>query len=280
MHHFVSLIVNNAGEYCAAITCQVENTFEGKIKQSALTFNDEKQLLKEEPYTKSAKAMLYWNMNVTVDKVDNIIEDDDDKELVERLALVKEEKAKRLAEESKKHLDNKWPDRWGNDWDIDYEKFRNYKQQEFSFGNPISSGKKNKTRVVDKYNAINIAAKLVTLNPCCTATSMIELKLQIKKNMTELNKVDSSIEYYGTVDAYFEAYIDYILDRFQMYEFDTYSEEMTEKQYGEFLDDVESRFMGVIKVIDDLIKEFPNLETMLTELITFLQMDMQCAMEM
>lgn len=283
MHHFVSLIVNNAGEYCAAITCQVENEFEGKIKQSALTFNDEKQLLKEEPYTKSAKAILYWNMDVTVDKVNNIIEDEEDKNLVERLEFIKAEKAKKREEESKKYLSkwSKWPDRWGNDWDMEgvYTPYysKAYKQGEFAFANDSDSSKSIGTRVIDNYNATTIAAKILTLNPCCTATSIVELKLQIKKNMEELTRINQSIENYGTVDSYFEAYIDYILDRFGMYEVPG---DLNEKEYGKFLDTVEMRFDRVLKIMNDIATEFPNLEKMINELITLFEFDKQCAMEM
>ena len=274
MHHFVSLIVNNAGEYCAAVTCQIENAFDGKIKQSALTFNDEKQLLHEEPYKKSFNALLYWDMNVTVETVDDIIENKDDEELVARLEVVKREKAERLEKERKEY-----EAKWGKnpfEYDWDYYKGKGKDPElPLTFGTARPLG-----MIVDKFNAMNLAAKIATLNPCCTATSTIELKLQIKKNMTELDRLDSSIEHYGTIDEYFEAYIGYLMDRFQMYEIPAEIDSMTEKEYGEFLDSVEQKFNAVIKILDNLIKEFPNLSTMYTSFIQIIEMEKQCAMEL
>lgn len=86
-NHFVSLIVNNAGEYKAAITRKITNTAEGNYTSSYNTFENALITTKGDHYKYTSKNIEYFNLDVIVQKASNEFES----ELNERLeALLKD----------------------------------------------------------------------------------------------------------------------------------------------------------------------------------------------
>lgn len=65
--HFVSLIVNNAGEYNAAITRKVKATFEGDITEEFESYNGEK-VTKTSKTVQQKEMIMYHPLNVEIEK--------------------------------------------------------------------------------------------------------------------------------------------------------------------------------------------------------------------
>lgn len=68
-NHFVSLIVSNAGVYCAAITRKVTTTLTGINKNVYNTFNNVVVEDSEEPYTATTSYLEYYPLEVTIEEV-------------------------------------------------------------------------------------------------------------------------------------------------------------------------------------------------------------------
>lgn len=93
MYHFVSLIVNNVGNYTAAITRQVE--VENKVQAfiNFTTFNDKKEQ-KENSYTEHLKYIEYFNLEIYKDTAS------DNNELLDRFNEIRRNKENSLKQPS------------------------------------------------------------------------------------------------------------------------------------------------------------------------------------
>lgn len=69
--HFVSLIVNNAGEYNAAITRKVKATFEGDMVEEFESYNGEK-VIKTSKTVQQKEMIMYHPLIVEIEKDGNI----------------------------------------------------------------------------------------------------------------------------------------------------------------------------------------------------------------
>lgn len=85
--HFVSLIVNNAGEYNAAITRKVKATFEGDIVEEFESYNGE-VITKTTKTVQQKEMIMYHPLTVEIEKDENI------GDLCARIKELKDNKAK------------------------------------------------------------------------------------------------------------------------------------------------------------------------------------------
>ena len=85
--HFVSLIVNNAGEYNAAITRKVKATFEGDMVEEFESYNGE-IITKTIKTVQQKEMIMYHSLTVEIEKGDSTVD------LYDRIKELKEKNAK------------------------------------------------------------------------------------------------------------------------------------------------------------------------------------------
>lgn len=85
--HFVSLIVNNAGEYNAAITRKVKATFEGDMVEEFESYNGE-VITKTTKTVQQKEMIMYHSLTVEIEKCDSTVD------LYDRIKELKEKNAK------------------------------------------------------------------------------------------------------------------------------------------------------------------------------------------
>lgn len=103
--HFVSLIVNNAGEYNAAITRKVKATFEGDMVEEFESYNGE-VITKTTKTVQQKEMIMYHSLTVEIEKCDSTVD------LYSRIKELKEKNAKTkvtTATNSKANTTTVWP---------------------------------------------------------------------------------------------------------------------------------------------------------------------------
>lgn len=100
--HFVSLIVNNAGEYNAAITKKVKATFEGDMVEEFESYNGEK-VIKTSKTVQQKEMIMYHPLTVEIEKDGNI------GDLCARIKELKDSKTKPKEDIATSSLDNIFP---------------------------------------------------------------------------------------------------------------------------------------------------------------------------
>ena len=103
--HFVSLIVNNAGEYNAAITRKVKATFEGDMVEEFESYNGEK-IIKTNKTVQQKEMIMYHSLIVEIEKSDYTTD------LYSRIKELKDKNAKSkeaIATKSSANTSTVWP---------------------------------------------------------------------------------------------------------------------------------------------------------------------------
>lgn len=224
--HFVSLIVNNAGNYTAAITNKVTNTINSNIKTVVKSFNNEESIINSTE--EEVKDIIQYSMlDIEIEKNDEL------EELNDRINEIKTNKSSRVNDKFKTFnspsLDNfsvngsynsyskdknnqksLWED---DDWNYNssremIDNYREIKKEEKS----ISKDKQIKE--YDEYFSSletmsdSMVKKLITCNILVTDKSKIELDKWIKNIDSVYPKIFKNVKNF---EYYAEAYIDCIL---------------------------------------------------------------------
>lgn len=207
--HFVSLIVNNAGEYCAAITRKLQTKLTGKSNSFYESFGGNLIQLEQEDVDQDLIEIEYFNLDVVVEgKTDN-------SELSNRLAELMKPKETKVYTPTKEYKP------------IDYKPI-DYKQPYLPFDNyKVVEPKNNMNDIIDRYVRLIVTGDLFS-----------DLKNTIKLDQWYSNMEKLYDKKFGSNDnELFQGWVDVILDYIYQDFLNTYDTLYPEDKQEEYIDE-------------------------------------------
>ena len=265
--HFVSLIVNNAGSYTAAITNKATNLINSSIKTTVKSFNNE-DFVFDNTEEKTNDVIQYSMLDIEIEKNNEL------DELNNRINEIKVNKTNNAKIQNYKlgsFVPNRYPninhfDNQKSLWEDDEWSYQNSRKMIENYSESKLEDKKSSDFILEDNNFSNLETmsdsmikKLITCNILVTDKSKIELDKWIKNIDTLYPKTFRDIKEF---EYWAEAYIDCILH----YMFPINIEEEDEEIRGYNISII---CENVIKRLEKLVKNNKYIDAYIDVLTTY-----------